>query len=85
MQHGEICSRRMHSHHAVAIGEVGIWPPLTAEQFQITGTEPKTILDLGANCGLSVAYLAARFPQATVAAVEPSIHNYAVAGMNTYK
>jgi len=45
--------------------------------------EPKTILDLGANIGLSALYFAKRFPNANILAVEPDKDNFEVALKNT--
>ncbi len=44
---------------------------------------PRTIIDGGANIGLSTAYLAHRFPQATVVAIEPSLGNFQMLEKNT--
>ncbi len=38
----------------------------------LIGTEPKVILDVGANCGIFSALAAARFPSAKIYAFEPS-------------
>jgi FkbM family methyltransferase len=48
-----------------------------------TGHTPKRVLDLGANAGLASSYFAARWPDAQVAAVEPSKLNFAMAVLNT--
>jgi FkbM family methyltransferase len=45
--------------------------------------EPKTILDLGANIGLSALYFAKRFPQAQIIGVEPDKENFELAIRNT--
>jgi FkbM family methyltransferase len=45
--------------------------------------EPKTILDLGANIGLSVIYFKSRFPDATIIAVEPDPENFRMLQNNT--
>ncbi len=45
--------------------------------------EPKTIIDAGANTGLSAMYFAHRFPQARVVALEPDKSNFDVAVQNT--
>jgi FkbM family methyltransferase len=45
--------------------------------------EPKTILDLGANIGLSVIYFKSRFPDATIIAVEPDPENFRMLQDNT--
>lgn len=44
--------------------------------------EPATILDLGANCGYATLLFAARFPGATIAAVEPHPANLAALDSN---
>jgi hypothetical protein len=44
---------------------------------------PTTILDLGANVGFTTVYFANRYPDARVAAVEPSLGNFATASVNT--
>lgn len=44
---------------------------------------PRTIIDGGANIGLSAAYLAHRFPQATIVAIEPSLGNFQLLEKNT--
>lgn len=51
-----------------------------AWQFSKT---PRTIVDVGANIGLSPAYFANRFPQATVLAVEPVASNFEMLLKNT--
>jgi FkbM family methyltransferase len=45
--------------------------------------EPKTIIDAGANIGLSALYFAHRFPLANVVALEPDKNNFDVAVQNT--
>ena len=45
--------------------------------------EPKTIIDAGANIGLSALYFAHRFPQASVVALEPDKNNFDIAVQNT--
>lgn len=45
--------------------------------------EPTTILDLGANTGLSALYFADRFPKAQIVALEPDAENYKIALGNT--
>jgi FkbM family methyltransferase len=44
--------------------------------------EPATILDLGANCGYATLLLAARYPGAKVASVEPDSANVAALRLN---
>jgi FkbM family methyltransferase len=46
-------------------------------------TNVKTIVDAGANIGLSVVYLASRFPESIIIAVEPDPANYAMLLRNT--
>ncbi len=45
--------------------------------------EPKTILDLGANIGLSALYFAERFPNARIIGLEPDKENFEIAIRNT--
>jgi FkbM family methyltransferase len=45
--------------------------------------EPALVIDAGANIGLSVRYLAARFPTARIVAVEPEASNFALMRRNT--
>jgi FkbM family methyltransferase len=45
--------------------------------------EPKTILDLGANTGLSALYFADRFPKAQIVALEIDKENFKIAVQNT--
>ena len=46
------------------------------------GGSPETILDLGANIGLTTIYLARAFPQAALACVEPFAKNLRVLERN---
>lgn len=45
--------------------------------------EPKTIIDAGANIGLSALYFADRFPLASIVALEPDKDNFEIAVQNT--
>ena len=45
--------------------------------------EPDTIIDAGANIGLSAIYFANRFPKAKIIAIEPEASNFAVLKRNT--
>jgi FkbM family methyltransferase len=45
--------------------------------------EPKTIIDAGANIGLSALYFADRFPKAMIIALEPDKDNFEIALQNT--
>jgi len=45
--------------------------------------EPKNILDLGANIGLSALYFAKKFPNAEIVALEPDKNNFEAALKNT--
>ncbi len=45
--------------------------------------EPKTILDLGANTGLSALYFSQKYPQANIVALEPDKENFEIALQNT--
>src|SRR5205807_1690901 len=54
------------------------------EQYDVTlPAEPKTIIDAGANIGLSAVWLAEHYPTATVLAVEPEPGNFEVLLRNT--
>jgi FkbM family methyltransferase len=44
---------------------------------------PRTIVDVGANCGMTSVFYANRYPAATVVAVEPEASNYAALVRNT--
>jgi FkbM family methyltransferase len=44
---------------------------------------PKTIIDAGANIGLTSIYFAARFPEAKIFAIEPEENNFKVLEKNT--
>lgn len=44
--------------------------------------EPRTIIDAGANIGLSSIYFAERFPHAQIIAIEPSAENFEVLKQN---
>jgi FkbM family methyltransferase len=46
-------------------------------------TAPRVIVDAGANIGLTSVYLATRFPQARIVAVEPEASNFALLTANT--
>jgi FkbM family methyltransferase len=45
--------------------------------------KPALVIDAGANIGLSVRYLAARFPAARLVAIEPEASNFAILRRNT--
>lgn len=45
--------------------------------------QPKTIIDAGANIGLSALYFAQRFPEASIVGVEPDKNNFDIAVQNT--
>jgi FkbM family methyltransferase len=47
--------------------------------------EPRTIIDAGANIGLSAVYFSHRFPNAEIVAVEPDKANFAVLQQNCAK
>lgn len=54
------------------------------EGYQLPVDEkPATIIDAGANIGLTAAYLATRFPLATIVALEPEPGNFDLLKMNT--
>lgn len=44
---------------------------------------PRTVVDAGANCGMTSVFYANRFPDATVVAVEPEASNYEALVRNT--
>jgi len=48
-----------------------------------TAFSPRTIVDIGANCGMTSVFYANRYPNATVVAVEPEASNYAALLLNT--
>lgn len=48
-----------------------------------TSVPPRTIVDVGANCGMTSVYYANRYPRATVVSVEPENSNYAALVRNT--
>src|SRR5687767_864934 len=55
-----------------------------ARQYEIPYSfEPKTIIDAGANTGLSALYFADRFPNANIIALEPDKDNFEIALQNT--
>jgi FkbM family methyltransferase len=47
------------------------------------GFQPKSILDVGANVGATMAFLSARFPEASIAGVEPHPANAEMCRRNT--
>jgi FkbM family methyltransferase len=51
-------------------------------RFDVT-TPPSTIVDAGANIGLSSIYFANRFPQARIVAIEPEERNFELLERNT--
>lgn len=48
------------------------------------GFEPKIILDLGANIGLSSIFFSLKYPNAKIIAVEPDRENYELMKLNTH-
>src|SRR3974390_1863547 len=44
---------------------------------------PRTIIDVGANCGMTTIFYANRYPNATIVAVEPEESNYSALIKNT--
>ena len=44
---------------------------------------PRTIVDVGANCGMTSVFYANRYPQSLIVAVEPETSNYAALVRNT--
>jgi FkbM family methyltransferase len=56
-----------------------LWEVFQQRQYELpVGLSPKTILDLGANTGLSALFFRARFPNATIYAVEAHPATYAL-------
>jgi FkbM family methyltransferase len=53
------------------------------DEFDIELKSPKFIIDGGANCGLAALYLACRYPNAQILAVEPSAENCELCFLNT--
>jgi hypothetical protein len=47
-------------------------------EYLLAPTEPKTIVDAGANIGLTSVYFANRWPKARIIAIEPEPSNYAL-------
>ena len=48
----------------------------------VTGKSPKVIVDAGANIGLASIYLANRYPESQIIAIEPETSNYEMLKMN---
>jgi FkbM family methyltransferase len=48
-----------------------------------TSFSPRTIVDVGANCGMTSVFYANRYPDATIIAIEPEPSNYAALVRNT--
>jgi len=47
------------------------------EEYNVSNeNQVSTIIDCGANVGLASLYFLSKFPNATIIAVEPEIHNY---------
>jgi FkbM family methyltransferase len=51
--------------------------------FKLPGFAPKTIIDAGANIGLSPLYFHSKFPGATIIALEPESENFKMLTRNT--
>ncbi len=47
------------------------------DEYDVTGIEPRTILDLGANIGVAAAWFRSRYPDARIVAVEPDPDTFA--------
>jgi FkbM family methyltransferase len=47
------------------------------EEYALTGLEPRTIVDLGANVGMASAWFRGRYPEARIVAVEPDPDTFA--------
>lgn len=56
---------------------------LTKEYYYPTPFSPRTIVDVGANCGMTSVFYANQYPDATIVAVEPEASNYAALVRNT--
>jgi len=55
-----------------------------AEEYNIDFPEPpETIVDCGANIGLSAVYFANKYPKATIIAIEPDLRNFEFLKKNT--
>lgn len=57
-------------------------PGRKAEYSLPDDLQPRTILDIGANIGITSVYFADRFPQAAIYCVEPMPDNYAILSKN---
>ncbi len=49
---------------------------LNKEYDFLADTQPKVIIDAGANIGLASIYFANKYPQATIIAIEPELNNF---------
>ncbi len=56
---------------------------LSKEYDYPTSFSPRTIVDVGANCGMTSIFYANQYPNATIVAVEPEATNYAALVRNT--
>jgi FkbM family methyltransferase len=72
--------------------DLAVWNQVVKEREYATvvrvleeaaGSEVETILDLGANIGLTTAYLGAMYPKARILAVEPDSANFRLLERNT--
>lgn len=52
-------------------------------EYDIDISDPKIIVDAGANIGLAAVFFASRYPQAHILAIEPDLGNVAVLEINT--
>ena len=60
-----------------------LWQIFIQGQYEpVRLSDPKTILDLGANVGYASAYFLSKYPTATVVAVEPDPDNYSICCRN---
>ncbi len=57
--------------------------PENKKEYQFPALEPKTILDIGANIGVTAVLMAQRFPQGKVYAFEPVPENFEMLVRNT--
>jgi len=56
---------------------------ILGREYDYATSAPRTIVDVGANCGMTSVFYANLYPEATVVAVEPEASNYAALVRNT--
>lgn len=60
-----------------------LWQVFIQREYELVElSNPKTIIDLGANVGYSAAYFLTKYPSATILAVEPDPDSYAICCSN---